>query len=103
LNRGEIYDVEWPGAGRHPAVIVTRQTAIPVLRNVTVALVTSTVRDLPTEVPVGERQGLDRDCVVNCDNLLTVPKAALVRRRGELDLPELDRLEDALRIALELD
>jgi mRNA interferase MazF len=103
LNRGEIYDVEWPGAGRHPAVIVTRQTAIPVLRNVTVALVTSTVRDLPTEVPVGERQGLDRDCVVNCDNLLTVPKAALVRRRGELDPPELDRLEDALRIALELD
>jgi mRNA interferase MazF len=51
--------VDWPGAGQHPAVILTRQTAFPVLSAITVALITSTIRDVPTEVPVGRAQGLD--------------------------------------------
>ena len=63
MNRGEVWDVDWPGAGRHPVVIVTRQVAIPLLTNVTVALVTSTVRDLPTEVLLDERHGLERESV----------------------------------------
>lgn len=37
MNGGDVYDVDWPGAGRHPAVIVARQVAIPALTNVTVA------------------------------------------------------------------
>lgn len=95
--------MEWPGAGRHPAVIVTRQVAIPALTSVAVALITSTVRGLRSEVPLGEAQGLEHECVANCDNLLTVPKSALVSYRGRLDAPLLARLNDALRIALELD
>jgi mRNA interferase MazF len=84
-------------------VIVTRDRAIPVLGNVTVAVVTGTIRDLPTEVPVGAREGLRRDSVVNCDNLFTVPKSALGRRRGRLGPEGLARLRAALMIALELD
>lgn len=103
MNRGDVYDVEWPAAGRHPAVIVTRQVAIPVLANVTLAFITSTVRDIPTEVPLDRSHGLERECVANCDNLLTVPKTALVRHRGTLGPAELRRLADALRVALELD
>lgn len=103
MNRGEIWDVEWPGYGKRPALVVTRQVAIPFLTNVTVAMVTSRVRGLPTEVAVGERQGLARESVINCDNLLTVEKSALVRRRGALGPAELERLRYALQIALELD
>jgi mRNA interferase MazF len=103
LNRGEIWDVEWPGYGKRAALVVTRQVAIPFLTNVTVAMVTSRVRGLPTEVAVGERQGLARESVINCDNLLTVEKSALVRRRGALGPAELERLRYALQIALELD
>jgi mRNA interferase MazF len=103
VNRGDVYDVDWPGAGRHPAVIATRQTAIAYLTNVTMALVTSRVRGLPTEVEVRSEQGLAEGSVVNCDNLLTVPKAALAARRGALGRAELDALDDALRIALGLD
>lgn len=103
MNRGDVYDVDWPGVGRHPAVIVTRQVAIPALRNVTVALITTTVRGLRTEVPLGEPHGLDRESVVNCDNLLTVPKSALAARRGSLGLADIARLDDALKVALELD
>jgi mRNA interferase MazF len=101
VNRGDVYDVESPG-GRHPAVIVTRDRAIPHLRNVCVVAVTSTVRDLPTEVPLGREQGLARACVANCDNLFAVPKGALSRRRGALGPEELFRLNAALRIALDL-
>ena len=102
MNRGAIHDVELPG-GRRPVVIVTREQAIPLLANVTVAAVTGTVRDLPTEVPLGPEHGLQRDYVVNCDNLFTIPKRALGNRRGELDAESLERLRDALRIALDVD
>ena len=83
-------------------MIVTRDTAIPVLRQIVVALVTGTVRGLPTEVPLGPGQGLARDCVVNCDTLVTIPKHALGRRRGRLGPEETVRLDGALRIALGL-
>jgi mRNA interferase MazF len=84
-------------------VIVTRDRAIPILANVTVAAVTGTVRGLPTEVPLGQRHGLARDGVANCDNLFAIPKSSLADRRGELDAEALDRLGSALRIALGLD
>lgn len=67
------------------------------------AALTTTVRGLPTEVPVGRREGLVRESVVNCDNLLTMPKSALGRRRGHLGPESLDALRAALVIALDLE
>jgi mRNA interferase MazF len=83
-------------------VILTRDRAIPVLANVTVAAVTGTVRGLPTEVPLGRGHGLVRDGVVNCDNLFTIPKSSVGRRRGVLDPESLGRLREALLVALDL-
>lgn len=83
-------------------VVVTRDRAIPVLANVTAAAITSTIRNLPTEVPLGQH-GLVRGCVVNCDNLFTIPKRALGTRRGQLDAEAMGRLGAALRIALDLE
>ena len=81
---------------------MTRDRAIPLLSQIVVAMVTGTIRGLPTEVPVGQEHGLDRDSVVNCDNLFTVSKHELGTRRGELDPQALDRLRRALRTALDL-
>ncbi len=58
MTRGEVYDVDWPGLGLRPAVILTRPTAIPYLVNVTVALITTRVRGLPTELELGNAHGL---------------------------------------------
>jgi len=101
--RGDVYDVEWPGLGARPAVIVTRPTAIPYLRNVTVVLITTRVRGLPTEVELGETQGVIEGSVASCDNVLTIPKMALAARRGALGPAEAHALDDALRIALALE
>jgi mRNA interferase MazF len=103
VNRGEVYDIDWPGLGLRPAVIVTRPTAIPHLTNVTVVLITTRVRGLPTEVELGAANGLIEGSVANCDNVLTVPKTAVAALRGALGPAEMRALDDALRIALGLD
>lgn len=103
MTRGDVYDVDWPDLGLRPALIVTRPTAIPHLTNVTVVLVTTRVRGLPTEVELGAAHGLIEGSVANCDNLLTIPKSALAAQRGTLGPADVHALDQALRIALALD
>lgn len=55
-----------------PALILTRASKLHLLTWVTVAPITSTVRGITSEIPVGPRNGLDHDCVVSCDNITTV-------------------------------
>jgi mRNA interferase MazF len=102
MNRGGIYDAH-AGARHGPVVILTRERAIPLLANVTVAAVTSRARGLVTEVPLDARHGLERESVINCDNLFTIPKSAVGRRRGQLDAEAAARLRTALIVALGLD
>ena len=54
-------------------------------------------------MPVGVEHGLLRDSVINCDNLITLPKSALAARRGEVGPEGIRHLHLALRIALDLD
>lgn len=104
IHRGDVYDADFPLAGMHPAVIVTREEAIPVLSAVAVVLVTSTVRGHPAEVPLeGPHLGLHEHSVLNCDDLATLPKRLLKRYRGHLSPAQLAALDRALAIALGLD
>jgi mRNA interferase MazF len=77
VSRGDICWLEHPEFGRRPSLILTRSEAIPVLRKVTVALLTSTIRDIPTEVRLGPSDGMPKDCVVSLDNVYTFPRAFL--------------------------
>lgn len=65
-----------------PVLILTRELVRPHLTRVTVAPITSTIRGLSTEVPVGRDNGLDHESVVSCDNLTTVPASTLRRKIG---------------------
>ena len=103
MNRGDVHTIDWPGVGEHPSVIVTRDSAIPFLSNVTVVLVTSTVRGLRTEVPLGPGEGLQHESVANCDNVLTIRKDAVGARRGRLGPERVRQLDGALALALGLD
>jgi mRNA interferase MazF len=103
IHRGDVYDADFPIAGTHPAVVVTREQAIPVLSAVTVALVTSTVRGHPAEVPLdGTHLDLHGHWVLNCDDLETLPKRLLTRCRGHLSPGQLRALDRALEVALGL-
>ena len=86
-----------------PVLVLTRDLVRPHLRDVTVALITSRVRGLSTEVPVGPANGLDQDSVISCDHVHTIPADALGRRIGFL-LPEQEpALTRALILAFDLD
>ena len=62
---------------QRPAVILTRSSKLHLLTWVTVAPITTTIRELTSEVPVGPRNGLDHDSVISCDNITTIRKDAV--------------------------
>lgn len=67
-----------------PVLVLTRPWVRSSLTNVSVAPITSTVRGLSVEVPVGADNGLDHDSVVNCDNVATIATERLGRIIGVL-------------------
>ena len=82
---------------------MSRDEAYLVRALVTVAPITTQVRDIPVEVPLGSDDGLPKPCVVNLDSLVTVPKAALRSRISALRVEKLRAVEAALRFALGLE
>jgi mRNA interferase MazF len=77
---------------RRPAVVLTRELALPYLNAVTVAPITSTIRGIATEVSLGRRNGLGHPGVANYDLVTTIPKDNLLTHIGYL----LDDQETAL-------
>lgn len=80
----EIWWGERPDRSPRPYLVLTRSQAIPVLRRLVVAPVTTRVRSIPTEVALGRDEGLPVESVASLDNIETVSKAVLVRRIGAL-------------------
>jgi mRNA interferase MazF len=86
-----------------PVLILTRELVRPHLSRVTVAPITSTVRGLSTEIPVGRANGLAQDSVVSCDNIVTIPAAALQLQIGYSLPSQESALSLAIRAAFDLD
>lgn len=75
----------------------------PLLANVTVAPITTTIRGLSTEVPVGAENGLEQASVVSCDNITTIPAETLGAQVGYLLGRQEAELSAAVRAAFDLD
>jgi mRNA interferase MazF len=104
LRRGEVWWANLPGpAGRRPVVLLSRDHAYAVRALVTVAPVTTRVRGIPVEVPLGKAEGLPRDCVANLDGVTTIAKSCLEGRVGTLARAKVAVLDRALKFALGLD
>ena len=92
------YELWWANlpqpAGRRPVLLLSRDAAYEYLNKFTAVEITSTIRHIAMEVPLGKAEGLRKPCVANCDNIRTVPRSALVKRIGRL-APE--RQNDAKR------
>ena len=103
MNRGDIrwYTFSAPDK-RRPVLILTRNSAIAFLTNVTVAPLTTTVRDIPSEVVIGQDDGVPRTCAINVDNIQTVPKRNLGGLIAALSGERISEVDRALAFALDL-
>jgi mRNA interferase MazF len=104
IARGDIrlYRFAAPDKKR-PVVVLTRSTAISYLSTVTVAPITSTIRGVPSEVPLDESDGMKNPCAVNLHNAVTVSQTQLGRRVARLSDDRLSDLCAALRFSLGCD
>lgn len=103
MKRGEIWWAELPKpAGRRPVILLSRDEAYQVRKLITVAPVTTRVRGIPTEVALGPKDGMPRECVVNLDTVTTIPKDALRERLTVLSRSRMAAVDGALRFALGL-
>ncbi len=96
VAQAELWLMETPNKKRRPVLIVSRDEVIPLLNNIVVAPVTSTIRDIPTCIPIGPDEGIDHDSVATFDNLAAVPKSVLTARLGELGAAGRRRICEAL-------
>ncbi len=85
-----------------PVLVLTRAAVLPYLGRITVAPITSSVRGLSTEVPVGRPNGLDHECAVSCDNVVTIAAGQLGRQIGLLLPAQEPLLARALAAAFDL-
>lgn len=101
MKRGEIWWAELePPAGRRPVLLLSRDEAYSVRELVTVAPVTTRVRHIPSEVPLGLEDGLPKPCVANLDTITTIAKVSLRERLVALSIEKQKAVEAALRFAL---
>lgn len=99
------YEIWWaslpPPVGRRPVLLLSRDSAYAVLNKVIVAEVTSTVLDIPVEVPLGPREGLARRSVANLDNFHVVARSDLTKRLGTLPATRVGEVKRALGYVLD--
>jgi len=103
MKRGEIRWYKFERSDkRRPVLILTRDSILRYLGEVTVAPVTSTVRDIPSEVFLSKNDGMPRDCAINFDHVQTVSKGKLGSVITVLGSSKMAEVSEAIRFALDL-
>jgi mRNA interferase MazF len=102
MQRGEIrwYRFSSPDKKR-PALLLTRDSVLGYLGEVTIAPITTTIRDIPSEVLLTPEDGMPRTCAVNLDHLQTVSKDKLGAVITVLPSSRMDEVRSALLFALD--
>lgn len=103
MEQGEVrwYKFQAPDKKR-PVVILTRNSILEYLGEVTVAPVTSTIREIPSEVFLAKQDGMSKDCVINCDHIQTVSKTKIGPLLATLSNTKKEELRRAICFALNL-
>jgi len=101
VRRGEVRWYKFPQPNkRRPVVILTRDSALEFLGEVTVSPITTRMRDIPTEVPLTKADGMPRDCAVNLDHIQTVSRGRIGPLISRLSADKMYLLRSALLFAL---
>ncbi|NJO00007.1 MAG: type II toxin-antitoxin system PemK/MazF family toxin [Anaerolineales bacterium] len=104
MKRGEVrwYTFNSPDK-RRPVLILTRDSAIGYLNALTIAPITTTVRNIPSEVFLSREDGLLTDCAANLDHIQTVPKAKFGSLITSLPSERMKEIEQAISFTLGFD
>lgn len=103
MKRGEVWWADLPQPyGRRPVVLLSRDEAYRIRSAVTVAEVTSTIRQIPVEVLLTKEDGLPKTCAVNLDTIITIQKDLLKERICLLSLQKIEEVNSAIKFALAL-
>ncbi|MGB2800228.1 MAG: type II toxin-antitoxin system PemK/MazF family toxin [Dehalococcoidia bacterium] len=103
MHRGEAWWANLPPPiDRRPVLLLSRESAYQVRTSITVAVITRTIRDIPVEVPLGLEDGMPTQCVVNLDDILTIPKDLLSERITVLSDAKMAQVIKAIAFALDL-
>ena len=89
-----------PPIGKRPVLLLSRNEAYVVRNAVMVAEITSTIREIPVEVPLGPEDGLPKKCVINLDTVVTIKKETLKERIAILSKEKIDQVNAAIKFAL---
>lgn len=103
MKRGEIrwYKFKAPDKKR-PVVILTRNSILEYLGEVTVAPVTSTIRGIPSEVLLSREDGMGKECAINLDHIQTASKGKVGSLIATLPGEKLEQVRKAILFALDL-
>ena len=103
MRKGEVWWANLPSPiGKRPVVLLSRDEAYSVRNAVTVAEVTSTIRNIPVEVNLGTKDGLPKKCVINLDTIITIRKELLTEKITDLTPEKNDKVNKAIKFALDL-
>ncbi len=104
MRRGEVWWAEQPQPiGRRPVVLLSRDEAYEVRNAITVAQITTTIRNIPVEVKLDEKDGLPQKCVINLDTITTIRKAILTKRICSVRADKIEQIDKAIKFALALE
>ena len=103
MKRGEIrwYKCHAPDKKR-PVLILTRNSVLEYITDVTIAPITTTIRDIPSEAFLTKADSMPKDCAVNCDHLQTVAKSKIGTLIATLSEEKLAQTAKAVRFALDV-
>ena len=103
MKRGDVRWYKFDKPGKHrPVVVLTRDSIIAYIGELTVAPVTSAIRDIPSEVLLGKADGMPKECAVNCDHMQTVAKARIGPLITSLSPSRLREIRSAIAFAIAL-
>lgn len=103
MKRGEIrwYKFKSPDK-RRPVLILTRDSILEYLGEAAIAPITSTVRDIPSEVFLSRHDGMQKECAVNLDHIQTVSKGKIGSLIATLSSEKLKQVRRAILFAIDL-
>jgi mRNA interferase MazF len=104
MIKGDVYWINFKTPDKkRPALILTRSSAIKNLNAVTVAPITTTIRENPVCVWADETDGLEQESVINLDNIQTVSKQKVGTYITHLSEERMNEVFEAIKFAFDFE